>query len=159
MASKFFHHRWFSAATLALAALPAQADSPQPITITTAIVFSAPPQGTFTATGPICASGTFVDEFIAGGGGFRAPRPAAYALTVRKHLTCADGSGTLTIQFHPQFNPSSPLTFDESGPWTIFGRGTGQYENLEGHGDFGVIYQNTEPVTATETFAGFVQLN
>jgi hypothetical protein len=151
-----FFGEWFPAFALALATSPAQAELPQPMTITTTVAFSGPPQGTFTASGPICPSGTFVDEFVAGGGSFRAPRLIAYALTVRKHFTCADGSGTFTVQFHPQFHPSSDLNFHESGPWAM-SEGTGKYGNLKGHGDFGVIYYDTQPVTGTEVFAGFVQ--
>jgi hypothetical protein len=144
---------------LALNALPVGAAAPEATTIVTTIVFPSspsdpPPSGTFTATGPICPAGTFVDEFIAGGG---SPRFGTYALVVRKHLTCDDGSGTFTIQFHPQGNPGNLLTFDESGPWSMFGRGTGAYTTLTGHGEFGVVYHQTEPVTGTETFVGFLQ--
>jgi hypothetical protein len=139
---------------LLLGAVPVEAARPQPITITTHIVFDPfPPTGTFTATDPICPSGTFEDEFIGGSGGV-----TAYALTVRKHFTCDDGSGTFTIQFHPQFNPQNPLTFDESGPWAVVGKGTGAYATLRGHGDFGVIFNQTAP-EGTETFMGFMSLD
>jgi hypothetical protein len=55
-------------AALMLAAAPA-AYAQEP-TITTDITFpeEGEPFGTFTATEPLCPSGTFVDEFVGGGG-------------------------------------------------------------------------------------------
>jgi hypothetical protein len=143
---------------LALAVGPVGAAPPQATTITTDISFDFPSQGTFTATGPICSSGTFVDEFIAGGG---SPDPTgSYAVIVRKHLTCDDDSGTFTIQFHPQSNPGNPSTFVESGPWAVVGNsGTGAYATLSGHGVFGLVVNGTIPETGTETFTGFMQLD
>ena len=82
---------------LALAAAPsAQAQAP---TIVTDITFpeEGEPFGTFTASKPLCPSGTFVDEFVGGGGAFRSDRVFYGASTVRKMFTCADGSGTFTI--------------------------------------------------------------
>jgi hypothetical protein len=55
---------------LALAATPsAQGQAP---TIVTDITFpeEGEPFGTFTASEPLCPSGTFVDEFVGGGGAF-----------------------------------------------------------------------------------------
>jgi len=143
--------------TLCLASAILRAAPPQPVTITTSIVFDPlPARGTFAATGPICSSGTFVDEFIGGGGN---PFSVTGAVTVRKHFTCGDGTGTFTIQLHPQINPGNPVEFDESGPWAVKGNGgTGAYTNLSGYGVFGVVYRTTFPI-GTETFTGFMSLD
>ena len=63
----------------ALAVVPA-AYAQEP-TIITNIIFpeEGEPFGTFTAVDPLCPSGTFVDEFVGGGGAFR----ATVSLTMR----------------------------------------------------------------------------
>jgi hypothetical protein len=88
------------AAAVGVAALPtaATATPPTPDTLTGLADFSGPvPQGTFTPTPPLCASGTFVSEPIAGAGG-----PVASTFAGLQHLSCDDGSGAFTILFHPQ---------------------------------------------------------
>ena len=136
-------------AALMLAAAPA-AYAQEP-TITTDITFpeQGEPFGTFTATEPLCPSGTFVDEFVGGGGAF------ASAFTIRKFLTCNDGSGTFTILFHPQLNPTTPESCGQAGPFAVVG-GTGDYATLSGHGDFCVF--GTGENTAIETFTGIFRL-
>jgi hypothetical protein len=109
---------------------PAHAQAP---TIVTDVTFSEEGVfGTFTATAPLCPSGTFVDEFVAGGG-FQSGR--VHAVTVRKTFTCADDSGTFTILFHPQRTTATPAGCDEAGAFAVVG-GTGDYAKLRGHGDF-----------------------
>ena len=141
-------------AALMLAAAPAA--HAQETTITTNITFpqEGEPFGTFTATEPLCPSGTFVDEFVGGGGDFRSGRFYS-AFTIRKVLTCEDGSGTFTIQFHPQFNPTTPESCGQAGPFAVIG-GTGDYTTLSGHGDFCVF--GTGENTAIETFTGTFRL-
>ena len=120
---------------LALAATPsAQAQAP---TIVTDITFpeEGAPFGTFTASDPLCPSGTFVDQFVGGGGAFRSDRVFFGASNIRKVLTCDDGSGTFTIQFHPQFTPSTSAGCGQAGPCAVIA-GTGDYARLRGHGDF-----------------------
>jgi hypothetical protein len=136
-------------AALMLAAAPA-AYAQEP-TITTDITFpeEGEPFGTFTATEPLCPSGTFVDEFVAGGGG-----ELYGAITVRKFLTCDDGSGTFTILFHPQLTPATPPSCLQAGPFAVVG-GTGDYATLSGHGDFCVF---TDGDRFTETFTGTFRL-
>jgi hypothetical protein len=136
-------------AALALAVVPA-AYAQEP-TITTAITFpeGGEPLGTFTATEPLCPSGTFVDEFVAGGGGI-----LYHAFSVRKIFTCDDGSGTFTILFHPQFSPTTPSSCQEAGPFSVVG-GTGDYATLSGHGDFCVFPSGDG---FTETFTGKFRL-
>jgi hypothetical protein len=133
-------------------ALPmaAAATPPTPVTITVLADFSGPvPQGTFTATSPLCSSGTFVSEPIAGGGG-----PVASAFTGLQHFSCEDASGTFTIQFHPQVHPPD---FIDSGPWAALG-GTGAYARLRGSGDF-TLLGFTSPTTAVATFTGEVHFD
>ena len=135
-------------AALMLVAAPAYA---QEATITTNITFpeEGAPFGTFTATEPLCPSGTFVDEFVAGGGG-----QLYGAITVRKTLTCNDGSGTFTILFHPQLTPATPPSCLQAGPFAVIG-GTGDYTRLSGHGDFCLVVVDD---SATEIFTGSFRL-
>ena len=106
----------------------------QDTTIITDVTFpeQGAPFGTFTATAPLCPSGTFVDQFVAAGG---FPSGHAHAVTVRKTFTCADGSGTFTVLFHPQLTQATPSGCEEAGPFAVVG-GTGAYAKLRGHGDF-----------------------
>ena len=142
-------------AALMLAAAPA-AHAQEP-TITTSITFpeEGEPFGTFTANEPLCPSGTFVDEFVGGGGAFRSDRFFYSAFTIRKVLTCDDGSGTFTILFHPQLNPTTPESCLQAGPFAVVG-GTGDYARLSGHGDFCLF--GTGENTGIETFTGVFRL-
>jgi hypothetical protein len=139
----------------ALAVVPA-AYAQEP-TIITDITFpeEGEPFGTFTATDPLCPSGTFVDEFVGGGGAFHSGHVFYHASTVRKTFTCADGSGTFTILFHPQFSPATPAECEEAGPFSVVG-GTGDYAKLRGSGGFCVA-----PLASgrfSETFTGTFRL-
>jgi hypothetical protein len=142
-------------AALMLAAAPAA--HAQDTTITTNITFpeEGEPFGTFTANEPLCPSGTFVDEFVGGGGAFRSDRFFYSAFTIRKVLTCDDGSGTFTILFHPQLNPTTPESCLQAGPFAVVG-GTGDYATLSGHGDFCLF--GTGENTGIETFTGVFRL-
>jgi hypothetical protein len=130
----------FFAALVCLALAVAPAAYAQDPTIVTDITFpeEGEPFGTFAATAPLCPSGTFVDQFVGGGGAFRSGHVFYHASTVRKTFTCADGSGTFTILFHPQFSPATPEGCFEAGPFAVVG-GTGAYAKLRGHGDFCVF--------------------
>src|SRR5215217_1426068 len=90
-----------------VAAQPAYAQEP---TIVTNITFPehGEPFGTFTALDPLCPSGTFIDEFVGGGGAFRSGHVDYGSSAILKTFTCTDGSGTFTILFHPQFTPATP---------------------------------------------------
>jgi hypothetical protein len=124
-------------------------------TIVTDITFDqGAPFGTFTADAPLCPSGTFVDEFVGGGGAFNSGRVFYHAFTIRKVFTCANGSGTFTILFHPQLNPGTPAGCEEAGPFAVVG-GTGAFAKLRGQGDFCVF-----PVGERfrETFTGTFRL-
>jgi hypothetical protein len=130
----------FFAALACIALAVAPASYAQDPTIVTDITFpeEGAPFGTFTATAPLCPAGTFVDEDAGGGGAFRSGHVFYHAFAVRKTLTCADGSGTFTILFHPQFSPATPASCEEAGPFAVVG-GTGAYAQLRGHGDFCVF--------------------
>jgi hypothetical protein len=138
----------------ALAVVPV-ANAQEP-TIVTDVIFpeQGEPFGTFTAADPLCPSGTFVDDFVGGGGAFQSGRVFYHAATVRKTFTCSDGSGTFTILFHPQFSPATPAGCEEAGSFAVVG-GTGAYAKLRGSGDFCV-----SPVGERfrETFTGTFRL-
>jgi hypothetical protein len=139
-------------AAVAAFALPttASATPRTPVTVTVLADFSGPvPQGTFTATSPLCSSGSFVSEPIAGGGGL-----VASAFTGLQHFSCDDASGTFTIQFHPQVHPPD---FVDGGPWVALG-GTGAYDGLRGSGDF-TLLGFISPTTAVATFTGEVHFD
>jgi hypothetical protein len=140
---------------VALAAAPsANAQAP---TIVTDITFpeGGEPFGTFTASDPLCPSGTFVDQFVGGGGSFRSGRVVVGASNIRKVFTCDDGSGTFTIQFHPQGTPATPPGCVNAGPFAVVG-GTGAFAHLSGTGDF---CNFAEGERFTETFTGRFRLS
>ena len=140
---------------LALAGAPsAHAQAP---TLVTNITFpeEGEPFGTFTASDPLCPSCTFVDQFVGGGGAFNSGQVVYNASTVRKTFTCADGSGTFTIQFHPQFTPATPTLCFQAGPFAVVG-GTGEYARLRGQGDFCLLLIGDD---LSETFTGRFRLS
>jgi hypothetical protein len=140
---------------LALASAPsALAQEP---TIVTDITFpeEGAPFGTFTALDPLCPSGTFVDEFVGGGGAFRSGHVDYGASAILKMFTCTDGSGTFTILFHPQFTPATPAGCLQAGPFAVIG-GSGDYAKLRGRGDFCVFAVGEDEIS--ETFTGTFSL-
>lgn len=135
-----------SASLLLARAGTAHASPSTPITITTQIVFGPPANhGTFVASAPLCASGTFVDQFHTAGGG-QSPQ---FTALLYKTLTCDDTSGTFTIQFHAHFPRQAT---GESTPWTVLS-GTGAYANLHGTGTLTLVFTDTGGV---ETLTGEV---
>jgi hypothetical protein len=131
------------------AVAPAQAAELVPFTITEHINFDTG-EFTFTATGPLCPSGTFVDtvETVAGG---HSGQPQI-ELRITTVYTCDDGSGTFDMLKHVflTFNPDGSST--NTGPVQILG-GTGAYAGLIGHGvDNGT---STGPIGVGE-ITGFV---
>ena len=142
------------ALALSCAAAPLLADTPQAVTITTQVVFDPNVSGTFAATGPICSTGTvlYVDDVAAIG-------PAAFNVNGLSQFICDDNSGTFTLRLHPQANARPKDGFALNGPWSVWGKGTGAYSSLSGHGEFGVVFdQNSDPLEGEETFVGFVTL-
>jgi hypothetical protein len=139
------------AALVAVGLPTAAAATPStPVSITVLVDFSgAVPQGTFTATSPLCSTGSFITEPIGGGGG-----AIAFAFVGRQHFTCDDGSGGFTIQFHPQ---DQPPEFATEGPWSGLG-GTGAYAGLRGHGEFSLV-GFVSPTAAVATYTGVVHFD
>ncbi|HET6565886.1 MAG TPA: hypothetical protein VFG52_10775 [Xanthomonadales bacterium] len=139
----------------ACVATPVLADAPQAVTISTQVVFDPHISGTFVATGPICPSGTlhFVDEHIAIG-------PAAFNVNATTEFVCDDNTGTFVLRLHPQANGRPKDGFDLNGPWSVWGKGTGDYENLSGQGAFGAVFDfDSDPLVGEETYVGFVNLH
>jgi hypothetical protein len=136
-------------------ALPALAGTPQAVTISTTITFPEFDSlgfGTFTATGPICTSGTFSGVREALGVG-----PAAFNVNSLTEFVCDDNSGSFVIHLHPQANARPKGGFDLDGPWATWGKGTGDYASMSGHGEFGVVLDwSADPLTGQETYVGFV---
>ena len=142
------------AIALSCAATPSIAEAPQAVTITTQVVFNPTTSGTFVATGPICSTGTvsLVDEKLAIG-------PQAFNVNAIQEFVCDDNSGSFILRLHPQANARPKGGFALNGPWSVWGKGTGAYSRLAGHGEFGVVFEaNTDPLEGTETYVGFITL-
>jgi hypothetical protein len=114
---------------LTFGAPAAQAAPPEPFTITEALDFEAG-VFTFTATSPLCPSGTFEDEVYAFGG-VNSPNPKAN-FQIRTVYICDTGD-TFFAQKHvfAAFNEDESST--SRGPITLKG-GTGAFTGLSGHG-------------------------
>ena len=122
------------AATVVVSA-PAQAGT-TPFTIHEFVDFTGEDPNTFTATGPLCPSGTFTDEVhnaAPNSGSSVAPdHTSGLNLQIRTVFTCDDGSGSFFALKNLR------LTFLEdgttsTGPIQLMG-GTGAYTGLRGHG-------------------------
>jgi hypothetical protein len=108
----------------------AQAVEQVPFTITEHINFTTG-EATFTATGPLCPSGTFEDS-VAAVGVSHTGASGMLNLLITTVYTCDDNSGTFTMLKHVfiTFNEDG---FTNTGPVQILG-GTGAYADLVGHG-------------------------
>ena len=101
-----------------------------PFTITDTINFGTGARA-FTATGPLCASGTYADDIVA-------DRPFPHSngaiVVIRTVFTCADGSGTFNglKRFRVAFVNDTSFTF--TGRLKLKG-GTGAYTRMRGHGN------------------------
>jgi len=120
-------------ALLVCAAPAAEAAPPEPFTITETIDFNSPEPPTFTATGPLCASGTFEDEVV--GDRFRGhpDTTGKFNLLIRTVYTCDDGSGSFKAQKHVFVTLNEDESSTNTGPITLHG-GSGDYTRLSGHG-------------------------
>jgi hypothetical protein len=110
----------------------ASPDPQKPVTFTINETqnFYVPGSARFTATGPLCASGTFVDDYTHE---VQASHSGKVHLRGTAVYTCDDGSGTFTAakNTHLSFNFDYSLT--AKSPFRIIG-GTGDYEGLRGTG-------------------------
>lgn len=84
---------------------------------------------TFTASGPLCRSGTWNDDLTH----FAETPNAKWQMVATTVYTCDDGSGTFSAEknTHLQFFPDGGAM--SHGPFRIVG-GTGAYEGLHGSG-------------------------
>jgi hypothetical protein len=129
-------HRMFKLAAVAglltfIGATPsAQAASQVPFTITEQVDFAPGGINTFTATSPLCPSGTFVDTLIAAGD---VKSPTKGIAVLRTVYACNDGTGTFNMLKHVFITVTSADSFVNTGPVQLLG-GTGAYANLTGHG-------------------------
>jgi hypothetical protein len=146
----------FAAAALFLLALVtgvggAQAASPVPFTISEQVDFASG-VNTFTATSPLCPSGTFEDS-VQVGAGSHTGASGMVNLLITTVYTCDDGSGTFDALKHVfiTFNPDG--SFTNTGPIQILG-GTGAYAGLIGHG---VDNGSTSGTTGVGEITGFLQ--
>ena len=101
-----------------------------PFTITEQVNF-ATGVNTFTATGPLCPSGTFVDTVVTFADG-QSGQPKVN-LRITTVYTCDDGSGTFDMLKHVFVVGNPDGSFSNTGPVQILG-GTGAYAGLIGHG-------------------------
>lgn len=130
------------AAAAAMLALPASA-APTQVTLSLSGMHplgQEAHQGTFTASGPLCSSGSWLGS----GEGTRV-------------FTCSDQSGTFTASFAGELEHTAGAT----GPWSITS-GSGPYTTLRGKGS-GHIDSNsggsTPPITFNDTWTGVVDFD
>jgi hypothetical protein len=122
------------------AAASAQAAVPVPFTITEQVNFETG-LNTFTATGPLCPSGTFVDDVNVFAG--HPESTDAFNLLIRTVYTCDDGSGTFYALKHVFITFTGEDSSTNTGPIQLLG-GTGAYTDLVGYGvDNGVASVGT----------------
>jgi hypothetical protein len=136
------------AAVAALAgAGSALASTPTPMTIE--VITASPGGGTFTTSGAgLCPSGTTTDQEF--GTGSQSGSHANFHDL--KTFTCADGSGTFTVNVQAQLIFGAPA---DSFTWNILS-GTWAYANLRGSGT-GV--GDESPTEIDDHFVGAVHFN
>lgn len=134
-------------------AASAHAAEQAPFTITEQINF-ATGAATFTATGPLCPSGTFADDvkvFAPSPGSPGSDSSGGFNLLIQTVYTCNDGSGTFNAVKHV-FITFTDNGFTNTGPIQLLG-GTGAFTDLAGHGvDNGV----TSGDTGVGRISGFI---
>lgn len=134
---------------------PASAAAPVPFTIADEVNFNSG-VFTFTATGPLCASGTFVDDVkVQAFAHSEQARSGGGNVLIRSVYTCDDGSGTFEILKHLTLT-FTESGFTDSGPEQILG-GTGAYAGITGHG-FTSGGTDEESGIGSGTTTGVVQL-
>jgi hypothetical protein len=93
-----------------------------------------------------CNSGNFFDL------------PAAAALApsaIRKNFTCTSGgSGTFTVMFNTRPRRPGPGPFG-NGTWSVW-KGTGDFANLHGAGDFSLMDVDFGALTGVEMLTGHI---
>jgi hypothetical protein len=120
-------------ALVAVTAPAAHAAPPEPFSITETIDFNSEAPPTFTATGPLCPSGTFEDVVVGDRLRGHPDTTGKFNLLIRTVYTCDDGSGTFNAQKHVFITLNEDGSSTNTGPITLHG-GTGDYTGLSGHG-------------------------
>jgi hypothetical protein len=122
-----------TAATVGMGSAAAATQVPFTITETNIVFTDVNDYGDFTATGPLCAAGTFVDTYraLAGLVGQHFQHAVENVL-VETVYTCADSSGTFNMQKHIRL-VALPPGINNTGPVSLQG-GTGAYTGLTGYG-------------------------
>jgi len=114
-------------------AQPAHAAENVPFTINEQLDFEAGVFN-FTATQPLCPSGTFEDDvWVAAFAHSDQAQSGGFNLLIRTTYTCADGSGTFDMLKHVFITFAEDGSSTSTGPVQILG-GTGDYEGIIGHG-------------------------
>jgi hypothetical protein len=88
---------------------------------------------TFTATGPLCPKGTYVDTPQATQPAQGPDHSGQFTLILRSVYTCDDGSGTFNALKELIGTFVGPDTVTATGPIQLL-RGTGAFTDLRGHG-------------------------
>jgi hypothetical protein len=115
-------------ALLTFGAPAAQAAPPEPFTISENVNFNTG-EVSFTATGALCPSGTFVNTRETFGGSERASR---FNVLIRVTYICDNGD-TFFAQKHVHTVINEDGSDTNTGPITLKG-GTGAFTRLSGHG-------------------------
>jgi hypothetical protein len=119
--------------SLVMLATPSQAAEQEPFTIIEQIDFEAG-TATFTATEPLCSSGTFEDDISAAAFPHSGQaQSGGFNLLIRTTYTCDDGSGTFDMLKHVFITTTGEDSSTNLGPVQILG-GTGDFEGIVGHG-------------------------
>jgi hypothetical protein len=136
---------------LSVVAEPAHAAAQVPFTVNEQVNFDTG-VFTFTATDPLCPTGTFEDDVsVAAFAHSDRARSGGLNLLIHTTFTCADGSGTINMLKHV-FITFTDDGSTNSGPVQILG-GTGDYQGIVGHGtDIG----SSNGPTGVGTITGFV---
>jgi hypothetical protein len=133
----------------------ARAATPVPFTITDTIDFNTEARY-FSATGPLCPSGSYTDDVSERFPHSDNSHSAGGIILIRSVLTCDDGSGTFNAVKHLTLR-FTPTGFTTIGPFEIHG-GTGAYVGISGHGVLdGASYDSTH--TGGSLTTGLVQLH
>jgi hypothetical protein len=142
----------FAAIALVMVSGVAQAATkPVPVSITGAIGFSesGAGSGTFSATGPVCSSGTILQLaglFV----GWQSNQGAQ--ILVRHEFTCGDGSGSFVLQLAARLDFATSTT---DFTWTVLS-GTGDYAKLHGTGSGTGI---SSPGGVVDTYTGGMHID
>ena len=135
-------------------AQPAHAAENVPFTINEQLDFETG-VFTFTATEPLCPSGTFEDDVsVEAFAHSEQARSGGGNLLVRTTYTCADASGTFDMLKHIFLTFGEQDDSTNTGPVQIVG-GTGDYEGIIGHG---VDVGTSDGPTGMGHITGFVVL-